>query len=169
MEQAAPKGVALGGFMATGKSTVGPLLAQRLGLAFWDLDLEIERVSGSSIADIFQEHGEPFFRELERRVLWKLVACAPCVLSLGGGSLHVEANRLALHGFDVVVLHLPWETIENRLQFDSQERPLVAQAKRLYQQREPGYARSGMLIDVEKLAPAEVVDLICERVGLGAI
>ena len=84
MEKAAPRGVALGGFMATGKSTVGPLLAQRLRLPFWDLDLEVETSAGMSIAQVFQTQGESTFRKMERDSLTELVTRAPCVLASAG-------------------------------------------------------------------------------------
>ena len=69
----------------------------------------------------------------------------------------------------MVVLNLEWEVIEKRLQHQSDLRPLVGQARRLYIERQPGYSRAGMLVDVNNLAPEQIVEVVCKRVGMGVV
>lgn len=81
-----PKPVVLVGLMGAGKSTVGRRLASALGLNFIDSDNEIVEAAGCSIADIFEAYGEAIFRDLEQRVLLRLISSAPCVIATGGGA-----------------------------------------------------------------------------------
>jgi len=84
--------VYLTGFMASGKSTIGPILANTLGWNFLDLDKVIEDETGKSIRTIFEENGESFFRELETKTLLKLSCLTEHVISLGGGTIVSEKN-----------------------------------------------------------------------------
>src|SRR5262245_52839309 len=85
----------LSGFMATGKSTVGRLVAEWCGRPFVDLDAEIERASGQSVADLFATRGEPAFRTLEREALARVLdSGTPAVVALGGGALLGRGTRL---------------------------------------------------------------------------
>ena len=77
----------------SGKSAVGRRLATRLDIAFVDADEEIERAAGKPIMDIFKDHGEPYFREGERKVIARLLAAGPQVLATGGGALMVAETR----------------------------------------------------------------------------
>lgn len=89
-----PSILLLTGFMGAGKSTVGPIVAARAGLPFVDLDDEIARAAGASVAEIFAGRGEAAFRELERAALRRLLDdAAPCVVALGGGALLDPALR----------------------------------------------------------------------------
>ena len=81
--------------MGVGKSTVGPLVAERLGLPFVDLDQEIERTANATVAALFARDGEPGFRVLETRVLEAVVAGPPAVVALGGGTLHARPENRA--------------------------------------------------------------------------
>src|SRR6202012_3940907 len=74
------------GLMGAGKSTIGRRLAKQIGWRFVDSDEEIEAAAGGSIADIFTIHGEPIFRDLEKRVITRLLGEAPMVLATGGGA-----------------------------------------------------------------------------------
>ncbi|WP_084638015.1 shikimate kinase [Gordonia shandongensis] len=101
-----PPAAVLVGPMGAGKSTVGRLLAEILGVPFCDSDVEIEHRSGRTIAEIFAEDGEPAFRDLEAAVITDLLAAADGVLALGGGAVMTEATADALAGHPVVYLEV---------------------------------------------------------------
>ena len=101
--------IVLIGFMGAGKTTVGHLLAERLGLPFMDTDLVIEQRTRRSVRDIFATDGEPAFRQLEHTVTAELLAGPDAVLALGGGAvLHPETQR-ALGGHQVVYLKVGYD------------------------------------------------------------
>ncbi len=87
------KNIYLSGFMGSGKTTVGKLLANCLGISFIDTDSLIEKKTGMTISQIFSKKGESFFREQERLVLLSLSHESPSVISLGGGMILSESNR----------------------------------------------------------------------------
>ncbi|MBL8672165.1 MAG: shikimate kinase [Alphaproteobacteria bacterium] len=94
-QQAAPCTIALVGLMGAGKSCIGRLLAAHYHLPFVDADAEIEAAAGCSISEIFEKHGEPYFREGERRVIARLVNGPPIVLATGGGAfMNAETRAL---------------------------------------------------------------------------
>ena len=124
------RGLAIGGFMGTGKSTIGPLLAERLKVRFVDLDAFIEEAEGVSVSEIFRQRGEGAFRQLETSALESLSKLRPLVLALGGGTLHECGWRELLREFDVVVLCASWDVIRRRIADDEGARPLAAQARR---------------------------------------
>ena len=90
------KSIVMVGLMGCGKSAVGRRLAARLGLPFVDADEEIEKAAGQSIEDMFAEHGEPYFREGERKVLARLMRSGPQVLATGGGAFMNAETRTAI-------------------------------------------------------------------------
>jgi shikimate kinase len=90
------RSIVMVGLMGCGKSAVGRRLATRLGLPFVDADDEIEKAAGKSIEDIFAEHGEPYFRDGERKVLARLLRTGPQVLATGGGAFMNEQSREAI-------------------------------------------------------------------------
>ena len=90
------KSIVMVGLMGCGKSAVGRRLAARLGLPFVDADEEIEKAAGQSIEDMFAEHGEPYFREGERKVLARLMRSGPQVLATGGGAFMNTETRAAI-------------------------------------------------------------------------
>ncbi len=87
------RSVVLIGLMGAGKTAIGRRLASRLGLKFVDADNEIERAAGKSISEIFADHGEPYFRDGERRVIARLLRSGPQVLATGGGAYMDETTR----------------------------------------------------------------------------
>jgi shikimate kinase len=97
------RSVVLVGLMGCGKSAIGRRLAHRLALPFIDADEEIEKSAGKSIEDIFAEHGEPYFREGERKVLARLLRSGPQVLATGGGAFMNEETRAAIGEFGISV------------------------------------------------------------------
>lgn len=132
------------GFMGTGKSTLGTLLADRLGWDFLDVDSLIEEAEGASIVRIFAEKGEPHFRELERRILAGLASYPRrAVIACGGGTFCTEENRnLMLRAGITVWIDQPFDRIWERRSELSRERPLMggeAELRALYEQRVPLY------------------------------
>jgi shikimate kinase len=90
------RSIVMVGLMGCGKSAVGRRLAAKLGLPFVDADEEIEKAAGKSIEDIFAEHGEPYFRDGERKVLARLLRSGPQVLATGGGAFMNAETRAAI-------------------------------------------------------------------------
>lgn len=82
----------LTGFMAAGKSTIGPILANSLGWNFFDLDKEVEKKEGIKIVDLFKQKGEEYFRKLETEILKELSGNNEVIISLGGGAIASEEN-----------------------------------------------------------------------------
>lgn len=121
----AKQSIALIGFMATGKSTIGPLLAQELEFELIDTDALVEAEIGMSVADIFSQLGEEAFRDAEHQALKKALSVGSRVISTGGGMILFKRNRklLADQGF-VVSLSAQPETIYQRVK-DDDTRPLL--------------------------------------------
>ena len=156
--------VVLVGAPGSGKSTIGALLAARLGVPFTDVDAEIEERTGRSIAETFADDGEPAFRKLEEQVTAELLD-RPGVLSLGGGAVLSAATRAALHGHRVVWLQVSAATAVSRVGLN-EARPLLlgnvrGRLIKLLAERTPLYAEvSTERVETDVLQPAEVVDLL---------
>ena len=158
--------IALTGFMGSGKSTVGAIVADALGCPFLDLDDLIVKKAGKSIPDIFAQDGEPAFRQLEATLLRQTVnkyAENTIVLSLGGGTLTTPSSASLVHDKTVCIyLRASLETLQQRLEGQTAGRPLAddAFATRLAL-REPIYEETAhVIIDTDGLAPDEVADEI---------
>jgi shikimate kinase / 3-dehydroquinate synthase len=111
--------IVLVGFMGAGKTTVGHLLAEKLGLPFVDSDLIIESRTGRSIRDIFVSGGEPAFRELEHEITAELLRGQEAVLALGGGGVEHPATQDALKGSQVIYLEVGYSEAMLRVSHDS--------------------------------------------------
>lgn len=158
--------IALTGYMGSGKSTVGALVADALGCPFIDLDEVIVKKAGRSIPEIFAADGERGFRRLERQALEKTVAKYAentAVLSLGGGTVTIPGTvQLLQESTLCIYLQADAETLKARLEGHAEERPLADEhfAERL-SQREPLYrAAAHITIETEGLTPEEVTDEI---------
>ena len=116
--------IVLVGFMGAGKTTVGHLLAGKLGLAFIDSDQIIESRAGRSIREIFASDGEPAFRELEHEVIAELLRGQDAVLALGGGAAEHPATRDALQASQVIYLHVGYDEAMRRVSRDA-GRPML--------------------------------------------
>ena len=134
--------VYLVGMPGSGKSTVGPELARRLGVPFVELDAEIERAAGTTVPEIFEREGEARFRELEAAALTEAAMRDPSVVSCGGGVVLEPANRIHLRATgEVVFLSVPLEVLRDRVR-PAAERPLIraeGDLERLFREREPLY------------------------------
>ena len=160
-------GIYLVGFMGSGKSTVGRQLAERLGWRFVDLDAEIELEAGKPIARIFEEQGEPAFREVERLALERLVSevrsGAPTVASLGGGAFASQANRELLADAGLTIwLDAPVETLWERVR-GATDRPLARDRKRfaaLLAGRRSAYASADFRFDADRPLDEVVAEIL---------
>jgi shikimate kinase len=160
-------GIYVVGFMASGKSTVGRLLAQRLGWSFFDIDEEIEAAEGTTIAEIFDTRGEAEFRRIETGIIGRHVRRiergSPAVLALGGGAFAAQANRDLLRNNGVTVwLDCPFEVVERSVALAA-HRPLARDPRQfasLYQARREVYAQADVRVPIESDDPAGVVEAI---------
>jgi shikimate kinase len=156
------RNITLAGFMGTGKSTVGRILARKLGYRFIDVDEEIEREQGVSITHIFSEMGEPYFRQLERDMIKTLSLREGLVISAGGGAVIDERNIEAMkQGGALVCLSATPDDIMKRVG-KSGNRPLLqvpdpmAKIIELMSKREPFYRKADVTVDTSMKTPEEV-------------
>lgn len=164
MPQHRPRLIYLVGFMGSGKSTVGATLARALGWPFIDLDTTIEAGQGLTIRDIFEQAGEPFFREVERAALAEVVKSEPAVIALGGGTFVQEPNLelVRARGGITVWLDCPIEELRRRCEGIT-NRPLFRDAAsfdQLFYQRQPYYALADYRVSTEGRSPDEVAEEI---------
>lgn len=149
-------GIFLTGFMASGKTTIGRMLAERIGWQFFDLDHDIEAAEQCSIAEIFTRHGEPEFRRIESEALaWRVSRIrsgSASVIALGGGTFAQAANRDAIHQHGVSIwLDCPFPIVERRVQKNG-NRPLahdLASFRQLYEERQAVYNYAAYRVSVE--------------------
>ena len=177
----------LTGFMATGKSSAGRLVARRLSWDFVDVDAVIVERAAKSIAQIFADHGEEHFRSLEREVVAVLAGdrrrCPHChgphpeVISTGGGVLVDESNCTALKRVGVIVcLTARPEVVAARVERSKTRRPKLAESgkstlariKELMDDRAGAYARADVQIDSSDLTPEQVADHVIAAFGANA-
>ena len=163
--------VYLVGMPGSGKSTVGPELAERLGVPFVELDAEIQRSAGASVTEIFEREGEARFRELEAVALTDVATHDPSVVSCGGGVVLEPANRVLLRATgEVVFLAVPLEVLHERVR-PAADRPLIRHREdleRLYEDREPLYREFAAHVVDASGPPGEVADAIVEELRWSA-
>jgi shikimate kinase len=162
--------IVLTGFMGSGKTTVGPLVAERLGWSFVDVDDVIAFEAGTTIAEIFEREGEAEFRRRERAVIAAMARREELVMALGGGAIEDEATRTLLLTIpETLLVHLEVElaTTLARCKGTEHLRPVLADEANLknrYERRLPLYRMAHVSIAVDTLTPEEVADAIVSAV-----
>jgi shikimate kinase len=164
--------IALIGFMGTGKSSVGQLVAQQLHFAFLDTDHFIETRAGKTISDIFAQDGEPAFREMEKKMVIELTTRKRTVISTGGGLPANPDNLASLKTHSLTVcLWASAEKIWERVRTQT-HRPLLnepdplAKIKKLLEQREPFYRQADVLLNTEMRAVKDVAQQVIHQYHL---
>ena len=173
--------------MATGKSSVGPLVARRLGWEFVDVDSVIVALAGKAVARIFADHGEAHFRRLEREAVTHLTSdrrrCPHChgphpeVISTGGGVLVDESNCVALKRVGVIVcLTARAEVVAARVERSKTRRPKLTEGgkptlervKELMAERADAYARADVQVDSSDITVEQLADRVIGAFGTHA-
>jgi shikimate kinase len=154
-----------------GKSTVARALAELLGVTARDTDADVEAAAGASVADIFVDHGEARFRELEREAVARALAAHDGVLALGGGAPVDPATTRLLAGVPVAFLDVSLGAASKRIGLDA-PRPLLIDAprsawKRLMEARRPVYESvADVVVDTSDRTPDEVAREVAAALGL---
>ena len=159
------------GFMGTGKTSLGKLLANRLGRGFVDLDQKIERDAGMTIPKIFELHGEKYFRELEKKAVREVSERKNLVIATGGGTVKDAENvRLLKNSGVIICLTTEPEEIFRRTERRG-ERPLldgggeerIETIKKLLAEREIFYSQADYTIDTTDWSPLQIMNDICDH------
>ncbi|MCF6269596.1 MAG: shikimate kinase [Melioribacteraceae bacterium] len=167
----------LTGFMTSGKSTIGPILANVLGWDFKDLDRVIEELEGNSVVDIFKKKGETYFRDIEYTFLQKFTNSKNLILALGGGTIAFERNlELLNNSGKIVYLKSSPEMIYKRIK-NKIDRPIfrdlvlsenpkpedfIERINKLLKEREPFYLSADICIDTDKTSIGVTVDKLAK-------
>jgi len=176
-QSSAKRLIYLTGFMGSGKSTIGPILANTLGYKFIDLDRQIEQETGKSVTSIFKEDGEDAFRAVERSILERVSGMDQIVVSLGGGTVaHEENFKLIRSGGVIVYLQLSPEEAVRRMRHktdrpmlkDKDGNPLPEQIleqriRELLGAREGFYKRADIIVPTERHNVGRTVDEIVRQ------
>ncbi len=153
-----------------GKTTVGMLLAEKLGVSFTDTDAEIESAAGKPVGDIFVEDGEPAFRELERAAVATALASSDGVVAVGGGAVMDPRTRESLRGRRVVYLETGFAVAAQRVGL-GQARPLLLRnprgtLKALLDQRLPVYSQLAWItVGTDDADPGQLADELAARIS----
>jgi shikimate kinase len=168
----------LTGFMGSGKSTIGPILANTLGYDFLDIDKMIETTANKTIMEIFASNGEGYFRELEKRIVQEICSTHGCVISLGGGTVTKSDNLNVIKTSGVLIyLKADPQEIFHRLKFKA-DRPLLKGGEgtrledgellrriaKLMEEREAFYAHADIIVNTAGKKIGHTVDEIVKRI-----
>lgn len=154
------------GFMAAGKTTLAQALARRLGWRSEDVDVLIEARERRTVAEIFARDGEPYFRSVERQVVWGLLPQRHTVIATGGGTFIDPDNRAAINADGVSVwIDVPLEVLLNRIPADGR-RPMAndrVQMALLYESRRLAYQQAQVRLDASLARTEELVEQLVEQ------
>ena len=158
--------------MASGKSTIGRLLAKRLNLKFFDTDFIIEKKTKMKISQIFEKKGEVKFRDLERKITLNLLNKKQCIISLGGGAyINKTIRRVANKKCNTIWLYWNSKTIIDRINKKKNKRPVALslgdnELKNLLINRSKFYSKAKYKINCENMEKTEIINKIIEILHL---
>ena len=173
----------LTGFMGSGKSTIGPILANTLGWSFFDLDIVIEQKEGKKVSLIFEENGEEYFRNLEKETLIELAGRENVIIALGGGTITNQGNIDLLKKMGkIIYLKISAGLAYKRLRF-KRDRPIltrdgtvnlsknefIGKIEQLISERNIYYEQADIIIDTDKLPIGATIDLILKATEKGKL
>ena len=169
----------LTGFMAAGKSTIGPILANTLGWEFYDLDKEVEKKEGTKITELFNRRGEEYFRKSETEILRKLSGRNEVIISLGGGAIASDENfRIIKSSGKIIYLKSSPEIVYKRLRF-KRDRPafifegdelpskeeFLQRINDLLEARKKYYEQCDFVVDTDTQKVGKTVDIIAKFIN----
>ena len=169
----------LTGFMAAGKSTIGPILANTLGWEFYDLDKEVEKKEGTKITELFNRRGEEYFRKSETEILRKLSGRNEVIISLGGGAIASDVNfRIIKSSGKIIYLKSSPEIVYKRLRF-KRDRPafifegnelpskeeFLQRINELLEARKKYYELCDFIVDTDTQKVGKTVDIIAKFIN----
>ena len=166
------KNLILVGMMASGKSTIGKLLAKRLNLKFFDTDFIIEKKTKMKISQIFEKKGEDKFRELERKITLNLLSKKQCIISLGGGAyINKTIRKVTNKKCNTIWLYWNSKTIIDRINRKKNKRPVALHLgddglKNLLINRSKFYSKAKYKINCENMEKTEIINKIIEILHL---
>jgi len=170
----------LTGFMGSGKSTIGPILANTMGWEFYDLDRVIEDKAGMTVKEIFEESGENYFRNLETETLGELSIKKQVIIALGGGTIASDRNLAILKKTgNIIYLKMTPESAMKRLKFKRNRPVLFADLKEnfsnedllkriteLYEKRRMYYEQSDIILDTDGIPVGRTIDKLARIVQM---
>ena len=164
------KNLILIGMMASGKSTIGRLLAKKLNLKFFDTDFIIEKKAKIKIFEIFNIKGEPYFRNLEKEIVLSLLNKKNSVISLGGGAFNEKIRKVAQKNCVTIWLNWSAKTLIDRIKKNN-KRPVASnlssnQLKDLLINRSKIYSKANYKIECENMEKTEIVNTIIQLLKL---
>ncbi len=166
------KNLILIGMMASGKTSIGRLLAKRLNLKFFDTDFIIEKKTKMKIAQIFEKKGEAKFRDLERKITLNLLNKKQCVISVGGGAyINKTIRKVANKKCNTIWLNWNSKTIIDRINKKKNKRPVASslddnELKNLLINRSKFYSKAKYKINCENMGKTEIINKIIEMLYL---
>lgn len=152
--------------MAAGKTTLAQALSRRLGWRADDVDLLIEARERRTVTEIFAREGEPYFRSIERQVIWSLLPVRHAIVATGGGTFVDPENRAAINADGVSVwIDVPFDVLLERIPADGR-RPLAndrVQMALLYENRRLAYQQAQLRLDATRARSEDLVEQLIDQ------